>query len=103
MTMFAHARRGQTNYSNNPTFLTYGEDQLLFTSSQIYEENPERTIANTVSSSYTGYNADFKRQVYVSRIGIYDENKNLIGIATLSSPILKKEDEELTFKIKLDI
>tara|TARA_R110002020_G_scaffold58441_1_gene160268 strand:+ start:17512 stop:18729 length:1218 start_codon:yes stop_codon:yes gene_type:complete len=103
MTMFAHARRGEANYSNNPTFLTYGEDQLLFTSSQIYEENPERTVANTVSSSYNGYNADFKRQVYISRIGIYDENKTLIGIATLSSPILKKEDEELSFKLKLDI
>ena len=39
----------------------------------------------------------------ISKIGIYDENKNLIGVATLSNPILKKENEDLTFKMKLDI
>ena len=32
-----------------------------------------------------------------------NENKNLIGVATLSTPVLKKEDEDLSFKLKLDI
>jgi len=41
--------------------------------------------------------------VYVSRIGIYDKNKNLIGVATLSNPVLKKEDQDYSFKLKLDI
>ena len=103
ITMFAHARRGEANYSNNPTFLEYGQDQLRHTSSQVYQENAERRIKNTVSSSYTDYSASFKRQVYVSKVGIYDEKKNLIGLATLSNPVLKKEDEDLTFKIRLDI
>ena len=56
-----------------------------------------------MSSSHTDYSASFKRQVVVSRIGIYDENKNLIGITTLSNPILKKEDEDISFKLKIDI
>jgi hypothetical protein len=103
VTMFAHARKGEVNYSNNPTYLTYGEDQTEQTSSYIYEENPKRTIHNTVSSSYRDYNAPFKRQVYISRVAVYDENKNLIGIATLANPILKKEDQDISFKIKLDI
>ena len=101
--MFAHARKGEVNYSNNPTFLQHGQTQIQNTSSVIYEENDSRLIYNSVSSSYTGYDADFKRQVYVSRVAIYDENKNLLGIATLSNPVLKKEDEDLSFKIKLDI
>ena len=103
MTMFANARRGQANYSNNPTYLKYGQDSLQFTSSQVYEENSQRLIANTVSSSYNDYSGSFKRQVYISRVALYDENKNLIGVATLSSPVLKKEDEDLSFKLKLDI
>jgi len=103
MTMFANARRGEANYSNNPTFLDYGQKLTRLTSSQVYEESPTRTIVNTVSSSYTDYSASFKRQVYVSRVAIYDDNKNLIGIATLSNPVLKKEDEDLSFKIRLDI
>jgi len=76
---------------------------LRITSSVIFEENPDRTIKNTVSSSFKGYSAPFKRQVFISRVAIYDDNKNLIGIATLSNPILKEEDRDLTFKIKLDI
>ena len=103
MTMFAHARKGEANFSNNPTFLTYGENQLLYTSSQVYQENPERTVVNIVSSSYTDYSASFKRQVYISRICLYDDNKNLIGVATLANPVLKKEDEDISFKLKLDI
>ena len=103
LTMFAHARKGEVNYSNNPTFLKYNQALTESVTDRVYEENSSREIFNTVSSSYTGYDADFERQVYVSRVAIYDENKNLLGIATLSDPVLKKEDEDLSFKIKLDI
>jgi len=103
MTMFANAKRGEVNYSNNPTFLEYGQDVLNKTSSVVYEENSSRLIKNTVSSSYTDYSASFKRQVYVSRVAIYDESRNLIGLATLSNPVLKEEDQDFTFKIRLDM
>ena len=103
MTMFAHAKRGEVNFSNNPTSIQYGQDQLHFTSSHVYEENKERMLANIVSSSYINYSGSFKRQVYVSRVAIYDEYKNLIGVATLANPVLKEEDQDYTFKLKLDI
>ena len=103
LTMFAHARKGKANFSNNPTYLKYGQDELRVTSSMIYEENPNRLIANTVSSSYSDYSASFKREVYISKVAIYDKNKNLIGVTTLSNPVLKEEDQDLTFKIRLDI
>ena len=103
ITMFAHARRGEVNYSNNPTYIKYGQTKVSVSSSMIYQENPDRLIANTVTSSYQGYDEDFKRQVYISRVAIYDDNKNLIGLATLANPVLKNEDEELTIKLKLDI
>jgi hypothetical protein len=103
LTMFAHAGRGQANFSNNPTYVTHGQNKISISSSAVFQENAERTIKNTVSSSFEGYEAPFKRQVYISRIGVYDENKNLIGVATLSSPVLKEETQDLSFKIKLDI
>ena len=114
MTMFAHARKGEVNYSNNPTYLTYVTaaspapegslpGQIKITSSHIYEENPDRPITNFVSSSFPGHSASFKRQVYVSRVAIYDEEQNLIGVATLANPVLKQEDQDFTFKLKLDI
>ena len=103
VTMYAHARRGETNYSNNPTFLEYGQDMNEYTSSHVYEQRSDITIKNTVSSSHSDYSASFQRQVFVSRITVYDKLKNLIGVATLSNPILKKEDQDISFKIKLDI
>ena len=103
ITMYTHARRGEANYSNNPSFIKYGQEQVFYTSSHVYEENPERLIANTVSSSYIGHTASFERQVYISKIAIYDDNKDLIGVATLANPVRKKEAEDLAFKIKLDI
>ena len=103
ITMFAHAPKGKVNISNNPTYIKSGQPKILQTGSNIYEENPDRLIANVVSSSFHGHNADFKRQVYISRIGIYDENKKLIGIASLANPILKNEEDDYSFKLKLDI
>ncbi len=103
LTMYAHARRGEVNYSNNPTFLQYGQNKLFLTSSNIYIENDKQKIKNTVSSSYAGFDAPFERQVYISRVALYDDDKKLIGIATLSNPILKKEAQDLSFKLKLDI
>ena len=59
--------------------------------------NPRETL------KLVGYDEKFKRQVYINKVGIYDKHKNLIGIATLSNPVLKEEADQLTFKIKLDI
>jgi|MDSV01.1.fsa_nt_gb hypothetical protein len=103
LTMYARAPKGKVNYSNNPTFIKHGQQQLAFTSSHVYEENKNRLIKNTVSSSYTKHDEDFKRQVYISKVAVYDDNKQLIGVATLSNPVLKKEEEDLAVKIKLDI
>lgn len=103
LTMFAHAKRGQINYSNNPTYIEYGQDLIRLTSSFQYLENNSRTITNIVSSSYSSHSASYRRQVYISRIGIYDAHKNLLGIATLSNPILKEEDQDYAFKLRLDI
>ena len=103
LTMFAHAKRGQANYSNNPTYIRYGQDKIKLSSSHVYEENPDQLIVNIASSSFSNHSASFERKVYISRVGIYDKNKNLIGVATLSDPILKEEDQDLTFKLKLDI
>jgi hypothetical protein len=102
-TMFANARRGEVNYSTNPTFLEHGQTFVQASSTTVYQENSTLRIKNTISSSYLDYEAPFKKQVFISRIGIYDDSKNLIAIATLADPILKKEEQDYTFKIKLDI
>lgn len=101
-TLYAHARKGEVNFSNNPTFLEYGQTQVSINSSNVYQESDKLKIKNTVSSSFSDFDAPFKRQVYISRIGVYDKDKNLLGVATLSNPILKEEAQDISFKLKMD-
>jgi hypothetical protein len=41
-------------------------------------------------------------QVYVTTIGLYDDNQELLAVAKLSKPVKKSFDRELVIKVKLD-
>jgi len=102
MTMFAHANRGEVNSSNNPTFVESGQTKVKNSGSFMYVENPDQTIKNVVSSSYAE-TGSFEKTVYISSVGIYDDENNLLGIAKLAEPIRKREKDSYTFKMKIDI
>jgi len=103
ITMLAHTQKGEHNHSNNPTYIKYNQSYGPSTSSYGYNENKKVQIKNIVSSSYSDPYANFKKTTYISSVAIYDENRNLIGIAKLATPVKKTEDIEYTFKMKLDI
>ena len=102
MTMFASAPKGFINHSNNPTFVSYADTKQPQTGSDFYMQ-PSPSIKNVVSSSFSDPTPPFKKETYISKIGIYDDNKNLIAIAKLATPVKKTEERDLTFKLKLDI
>ena len=102
-TMFAHANIGEFNHSNNPTYIQYGQSKQTLSGAYVYEEPTDLLIKNTVSSSYNDPTGSFEKTTYISKIGIYDEDGNLIAIATPSTPIKKTQNRNLTFKLKLDI
>ena len=105
VTMMAHAPRGHLNWSNNPTYIDQ-ESSASFanpmTGTYQYVER-DMIIANTVSASFMEPTASFQKNTYISKVAIYDEYKNVIGIATVATPVKKTEDRDLTFKLKLDI
>ena len=107
VTMFADAPLGDLNYSPNPTFVKYSDNEegagWAASGSSGYFQDNKKDLKNTISSSFYDYDAKFKRQTFISKIGIYDENKNLIAVANLAKPIKKLEDRDYTFKLKLDI
>ena len=103
LTMMAHADKGEMNHSNNKTYIQFGQTENYLTGTSIYQEPSNLLIKNTVSSSYVAPDAPFQKVTYISKIGIYDKDKNLIGIATTSSPVKKTQDSDLTFKLKLDL
>jgi hypothetical protein len=103
MTMFATAPKGQLNHSNNPSYLKSVTKRDVSTGSYGYIEGEEMRIKNIVSSSYNTPTGSFEKMTYISKVGIYDKNKNLIAVAKPATPIKKSINKDFTFKLKLDI
>jgi hypothetical protein len=103
LTMLTHAQRGEFNHSNNPTFIKYGQELTPFSSSNSYVEQSEIQIKNIVKVPYNEVAPKFEKTVFISKVGIYDEQKNLIAIAKLATPVRKKENEAVSIKLKLDL
>lgn len=101
LTMLANADKGELNYSNNPTFISYHESGSASIHSGSYSESSSK-IVNISKSKYTGHQEEFEKVVYISKIGIYDEHGNLLGIASLANPIKKEEAQDYLFKLRLD-
>ena len=105
--MLAHAPYAELNYSNNPTSYSssVGNKQSIVSAmsgTHQYVEKPIE-IRNVVSASYTDQAAPYEKTTYISKVAVYDKNKNLIGVAKLATPVRKTDDIDYTFKIKLDI
>ena len=105
MTMFCHADKGEFNYSNNPTFKNIEQSSSIvgFTSGDYSYSDKETDIKNIASSSFYKGEDEFRKVTYISKVGIYDENDNLLMTVDLARPYKKEEDDDLTFKIKYDL
>ena len=102
MTLFCHAEKGEMNFSNNLSYLDSTGSFNINVSEYSYSE-VDIPIKNVVSSSYKKHKEDFKKTTYISKVGIYDENNNLIMVADLARPYRKEEEKDITFKLKYDL
>ena len=103
ITMMARARKGELNHSNNPSFSVVTAITSSTTSSISYIQPEKIELKNTVKTPYNDPTGSFEKQTFISKIGIYDQNQNLIAIAKLATPVKKKAERDLTFRLKLDI
>ena len=101
VTMLAHAPKGEFNNSTNPTAFVKSDLRNAITGSKIYREYPDLKFSKLEHGDYV-QTGSFKKQTYISKIGIYDSQKRLIGIANLANPVRKTEEREYTFKLKMD-
>lgn len=104
ITMLAHAPRGELNHSNNNTYISHNErDKKTKVGSTFVSEDDTIAIKNLVKTEYVTPIPDFHKETYITKILIYDEDKNVIGVAKLAKPVRKTEEREYTFKLKLDL
>ena len=78
---FCNLSADEFNYSSNPTFVD--ADSRITVIDQGQEET-QRTF------------------VFVTSVGLYDANDNLLAVAKTSRPILKSDERNLTLKLRLD-
>lgn len=82
-TYFIRVKNTEYNYSNNPTYVSDGTDGKL-RGTIIYQELIENP------------------RTYLTTIGLYNENNELLAIGKLSQPAIKSFDTELLLKCKID-
>ena len=105
MTLFCHADKGELNYSNNPTYVSLENTASTqgFSLSEATYEDFSTDLVNIASSSFHKGNDEFRKVTYISKVGIYDEDNNLLMTVDLARPYKKEEKDNFTFKIKYDL
>jgi hypothetical protein len=80
--VFCRATADEFNYSSNPTYV-----------------NP---ATNRIRVIEAGEESSQKAFSYITTVGLYDENDNLIAVAKTSRPIEKNDERDLTIRVRLD-
>ena len=80
--IFCRATADQFNYSSNPTYVNSSNNRI-------------RVIQ-------TGHEASQKAFSFITTVGLYDANDNLLAIAKLSRPIEKNNEKDITVRVRLD-
>lgn len=77
--VFCRATADEFNYSSNPTFTDTNGGLVVI-------DDP--TVDRTFS--------------FVTSVGLYDANDNLLAVAKMSRPIEKNDEKDITFRVRLD-
>ena len=75
---FVRVKNGQYNFSNNPSFITGSDGQIA-------------------QSTFIG-----DPKTYITTVGLYNDNQELLAVAKLSQPLLKSFSREALIRVKLD-
>jgi hypothetical protein len=76
--IFVRARNSEFNYSENPSFISGSTGELIYDQ---FIDNPK---------------------VYITTVGLYNDNSELLAVAKLSRPLPKDFTKELLIRVKLD-
>ena len=92
---FIRVRNADFNYSNNPSYIFQNK------------EARELATANGLPLEYFTGRLRFDEfandpRSYITTVGLYNDNNELVAVAKLSVPVLKSFDTETLIKVKLD-
>jgi hypothetical protein len=84
---FVRVKNQEYNYSNNPTFVLSAAEA----------SSPQ----DAGKIRFTDFYTDPK--VYITTVGLYNDNNDLVAVAKLSQPLLKDFTNEALIRVKIDV
>jgi len=91
------AFQNQTNINSSVYFCRFAADRFNYSSNPTYTDENGRIVVIDAGQE------DIQRSfAFVTSIGLYDADNNLLAVAKTSRPILKNYQREYTVKVRLD-
>lgn len=91
------AFQNQTNINSSVYFCKFGADRFNYSTNPTYTDNNGRIVVIDPGQE------DIQRSfTFITSIGLYDADNNLLAVAKMSRPILKNYQREYTVKVRLD-
>ena len=89
----------QNNTQINSTliFCRATADEFNFSSNPTYTDSNGRIVV--VDETQQGIQKSFS---FITTVGLYDANEQLLAVAKLSRPVEKNDEKDLTFRVRLD-
>ena len=89
--------QNNTQINSTLVFCRATADEFNYTSNPTYTDSQGRILV--IDESQQGIQKSF---AFVSTIGLYDANEELLAVAKLSRPVEKNDEKDLTFRVRLD-
>lgn len=86
-----------TNINSSIFFCRASADEFNYSSNPTYTDDNNRIVVID-----PGQEIEQKSFVFATSIGMYDASDNLLAVAKLSRPVLKDDERDITFKVRLD-
>jgi hypothetical protein len=91
------AFQNQTNINSSVYFCNFSADRFNYSSNPTYTDNNGRIVVIDPGQE------DIQRSFsFITSIGLYDADNNLLAVAKTSRPILKNYQRSYTVKVRLD-
>lgn len=85
--------RSAEQYSDENYFCRVGQNEFNYTNNYTYNSGSTRKIFYDKLNNTT--------KTYISTIGLYDDDKNLIAVGKLTKPLLKDSSKEYIFNVRI--
>lgn len=86
-----------TNINSTIFFCRAGADEFNYSSNPTYTDDQNRIVVID-----NGQEVEQQSLTFITSIGMYDANDNLLAVAKLSRPVLKDNERDLTMRVRLD-